>query len=116
VDVVVGNADSSCCSFYKGRHWFAYRFPHTRQLFGMHGLRALAEDAGFNVTTQSSVFSANAWLQSARNWLKDWGYNSFVVSVATGRWVVPWLIAALFESVALLRGRASVLVVRLEKI
>lgn len=116
VEVVVGNADSSSCSFYKGRHWFAYRFPQTRQLFGAQGMKALAEEAGLRVATQSSVFSANAWLQSARNWLKDWGFNSIVVSLATGRWLVPWLIAASFESVALLRNKASVLVVSLEKV
>lgn len=115
VDVLLGNTDSSSFATFGGRHWFGYRFPHTRQHFGAAGLSVIAKKAGLRVDESYSLASAQAWLTSLGNLLQDWGAHKSVVALLTGRWLIPWLIASLFERVALLRGRASVLVVQMKR-
>ncbi len=115
LDLVLANVDSSCFRTFGGRHWFAYRFPGTRQQFGVCGISRVADKAGFRVAKSTTFAAPAAWLLSTRNWLVDWRASKFTIALLTGRWVVPWIVAWLLERIALLRGRASILVVRLEK-
>jgi len=114
-DVLVGNASSTCFRLFGGRHWYGYRYPRVRQCFRAEGIRVLAARQGLGVSGTRTLFAPGAWLASARNWLRDWGAGRFLTALLTGPWGVPWLVASLIESVALLRGRGSVLVVHLQK-
>ncbi len=115
VDVVVGNVRSSCFEVFGGRHWFAYRFPGSRQHFSIRGIERLAEQAGFKVTGSRTVSAPEAWLQSVRNWLADWRASKLTTKLMTGGWVVPAAVAYLIEAVAAARGKGAILVARLEK-
>jgi hypothetical protein len=100
---------------FGGRHWHGYRFPVSRQHFGGDSIAVLARKSGLRITQQRSAAAPAFWLLSMRNLLKDWGANSATIGIVTGRWLVPWLVAALLETLALLRGRAAILVVCVEK-
>jgi len=115
IELVVGNVGSSCFRYYRGRHWCGYRYPRTRQQLSAKGIALLAERAGLRVSEQRSSAAPAAWLISTRNWLEDWGAKRIVVGLLTGPWLVPWLVAALFEGIATLRRRGAVLSLRLEK-
>ena len=115
IDVVIGNADSSCFAAFGGRHWCGYRWPDTSRHYSAKSIGTVASHAGMRVDETKSAASAHAWLNSLRNLLRDWGTNRFVVSVLTGPWLVPWLIASAVEGVALLRGRGAVLIAQLSK-
>ena len=115
VDVLIGNNNSTCFSIFGGRHWFGYRYPQVRQSFRTEGIGTLAVGRGLQVADSQTLFVPGAWLVSARNWLRDWGAGRFATALVTGPWGVPWVVAALIESVAVLRGRGSVLVVHLQK-
>jgi hypothetical protein len=114
VELLLSKAQSSCFSFFCGRHWYGYRFPHARQMLGIDAVRVLAEHAGFTLQDKRTLFSADAWRISFRNWLSDWGMPPIMIVLLAGRWGGPWIVAALFESVAALRGRAAVLHATLE--
>ena len=115
IDLIVGNTESACFAVFGGRHWFGYRFPAARQFFGLEGIQALAIRHGLRVESSRTLSAPNAWLISARNWLRDWGAKGFLTRVVTGRWLIPWLLASLIEGIAGLRGRAAVRVVRLNR-
>jgi hypothetical protein len=115
IETVIGNTTSSCFRVFGGRHWYGYRFPASRQHFGVESMVVLAQKSGLRITKQRSVASPAFWLLSMRNLLKDWGANSATIGIVTGPWLIPWLVASLIEVIALMRGRASILVVCLEK-
>ncbi len=112
---VVSNTDSFCFKFYGGRHWFGYRFPDARQFLGQKALDVLARAAGLRIKHAKSVSAANGWLISTNNWLTDWGAHPVVVKIVTGRWLLPWLVAAMIEFFASINGNGCVLVVEMEK-
>jgi ubiquinone/menaquinone biosynthesis C-methylase UbiE len=114
--VVVGrNADSSCFTVFGGRHWSGYQFPGTRQQLTPDSLRRATANAGLRVEHLRTRFASNVWLRSTANWLQDWGAGPAIVSLFTGRWLVPQMVSALLETLAVARGRGSLLVVELKR-
>lgn len=116
VDVVVGNSASSCFAVFGGRHWCGYRWPDTCQHYTAKGIDVISRRAGLRVMNTRAVASPHAWLCSFRNLLQDWGAHGLVVTVLTGRWVFPWLVASAIEGVARLRGKGAVLIAQLSKV
>ena len=108
--VVTGNAGSSCFAAFGGRHWHGYQAAGTRQQFTAAGITRLSAASGLRVRRLSTRFAPSAWLDSAKYGLQDWGAGRALTAVLTGPWVVPALVAALFESIAFVRGRGAVLV------
>jgi len=113
--VVTSNAGSSCFGAFGGRHWSGYRFPWTRQHLTPDALGTLCKIVGLRLAELDTLFVADAWLTSATNWLQDWGANDRVIRLFTGRWLLPLAVASLLESVAVMRGRGSLLVAQLER-
>ena len=115
VDIVVANAGSSCFNFFGGRHWYGYRFPCVRRQFTLKSIETLASRSGLRIFKSGQNASAAMWLKSMRNALEDWDTNSVLAFLLAGPWGVPQLLALLLESIASLRGRASLMYVQLRK-
>ncbi len=115
LQVLTGNAGSSCFRWFCGRHWCGYRYPTARQYLTVESLQRAAALSGLGVMSHRTASSASAWLLSLRYLLQDWGTNRVFIAVLTGRWLVPWLFASALEAIAGMRGRAGVLVAKLEK-
>ncbi len=111
--VIADNAKSSCFAAFGGRHWWGYARPGVRQQFAAEGLAHLAAASGLQTRSIATRFSAKAWLESMKRWLRDWGAGAGLTAALTGRWLVPLAIAGAVESLAVLRGRGAVLVVEM---
>jgi hypothetical protein len=111
--IVAGNAHSSAFAAFGGRHWIGYAASGVRQQFTALALHRLCTPCGLRVRRVSTHFSASAWFDSARSWLRDWGVGDGPSALLAGRWLVPALIAGIVESLAVLRGRGAVLVAEL---
>lgn len=110
--LVVPNADSGSRHVFGGRHWSHYDFPRSLQVFGRESIGGLAAAAGYRVAGLRTRGDAAAWRDSMRNFLADWGASSFWVRAAE-RGVAARVISSLVEEVCRLRGRGSMLEVRL---
>lgn len=114
LQIVVGNVGSSCFRAFRGRHWCGYRYPAANQYFALRSIEDAAKRAQLRVSSSRTAASAHAWLLSLRNLLEDWNAPRVVVALLTGRWLIPWAVASLVESVAAMRGRGAVLVAQIE--
>jgi SAM-dependent methyltransferase len=108
--VISDNAGSSCFAVFGGRHWSGYAASGVRQQFGAESLVRLCMASGLRTSRVSTRFSADAWLDSAGSWLRDWRVGRSLRAVLIGRWFMPLLVAGFLESLALLRGRGALLV------
>lgn len=113
--VVTDNARSSCFAIFGGRHWTGYAPGRARQQLTAVGLERLCAQCGLHARRVSTQYAAQAWLDSARCWLLDWGIGRVPSALLAGRWFVPALLAGMVESLAMLRGRGVVLVAELER-
>lgn len=109
------NAGSFCCALFSGRHWCGFRYPHARQFFQHDSIQRLCERAGLCVRDAKTLFGSGVWLHSLANLLDDWRLPRVLRAIATGPWLVPQITAAALEGVALLRGRAALILVELER-
>ncbi len=112
--VMLGNAASSCFAVFGGRHWSGYQNPGVRQQLTSAALRRLCDIAGFRVARLETLFASDCWLDSTRNWLRDWGAGRALTFLLTGPWLVPQVVAALLEALAVARGRGALLIAELE--
>jgi hypothetical protein len=112
---IVNNIGSPAFRLFGGRHWGGYQFPHTRQHLGAAAMRRLADNAGLKTDNLRTLCSAEDWLTSVRNWLRDWGASTGAVSLIAGPWLLPRAVAMTVEGLPALFGKGSLLVAELRR-
>lgn len=110
------NVDSTCFRLFGGRHWAGYHTGRQLQFFGNQAIAKFGETAGVRLVKQESVFSCAMWLESVSDWLRDWNAPQGLITLVTGRWGLPWLLASFVEGVAHMRNRGALIFVELERI
>lgn len=107
--VVTDNTDTLDFKLFGGRHWGGYHFPRHWNLFNPRALRLLAERAGFEVESLTTVVSPVNWVYSIRNSLDDLGAPAWLVNRFSLHTPVSLAAFTLFDTLHQLAGRGALL-------
>lgn len=113
--VLGNNTASSSYRVFGGRHWSGYLPTDARQFICARTVSTLATLVGLQSGSVRTEFAPAVWLHSLKRQLDDWGGGRFVKAVFTGAWLLPWLVAAVFEGVAWARGKGAIVAVELSR-
>lgn len=109
--VVTDNTDSLDFTLFRRSYWGGYHFPRHWNLFNRRSLGRLAERAGFEVHSISTIVSPVNWVYSIHNLLVDkgaprWLVNRFTLEspISLGAFTLLDMVLQTFGRGALLNG------------
>jgi SAM-dependent methyltransferase len=78
--IVTDNTSSFDFNFFKNSHWGGYHFPRHWNLFNHESFARLAEKAGFEIESLSTIISPVNWVYSIHNTLVDWKQPDWIIN------------------------------------
>jgi hypothetical protein len=111
--LVLNNLASPSFTVFGGRHWAGYDFPRQRATYSVEALHRLAERAGLEVSSISSVANAACWVESCRRALIDWRGPEWLIRRFTKGSGATSAVFAILEQTLCWRGRGGRLVLSL---
>jgi hypothetical protein len=113
--VILHNLGSPAFRFFKGRHWGGYDAPRQRRVLSVQGLKRLADGAGLEMESLSTVAASGPWDRSMRRWCQDWRAPVWLADRFGDRAVLSPALFTALDAVLRLRGRAALMVATLRR-
>ena len=113
--LITDNTGSPDFGITKGRHWGGYHFPRHWNLFNKSSMRKLADVAGLEVASLSTITSPVNWTYSIRNTLVDWNAPAWMVNRFSLKAAPALAVFTVLDAALALVGRGALLRVILQR-